>query len=48
MDIKEERRAGVASPDYLAVGSAWALAVVASWLDAADRQAKLWLSSAAD
>lgn len=45
------RRDGVASPDYLAVGSvgkAWATAALASWMDAADKHAKIWLSSAAD
>lgn len=40
--------AGFLSGSCIGVGKAWATAVVASWLDNADRQAKIWLSSAAD
>lgn len=40
--------AGFLSGSCIGEGKAWATAVVASWLDTADRQAKIWLSSAAD
>lgn len=32
----------------IGAGKAWVMAVVASWLDAADRQPIIWLSSSVD
>lgn len=47
-DLQEGEFLFFLSGGCIAAGKAWAAAVVASWQDAADRQAKIRLSSPAD
>lgn len=47
-DLQEGEFFYILSGGCIAVGKAWAAAVAAAWQDAADRQAKIRLSSPAD